>query len=259
MTIWKTLALLGTGTAFLALAACGDEQAATSEPPAPVEQEGTQAAETPDVQEADRLERLREEADRLAGEARERAEQALEDAGPYIDQAAEAAGQIAESVDEIIQRAGDDLERGIEMLEERISEMRGERPVVVGDRDALLLPEDDIEADTSAAARAAQAGVEPAYIGVWADTPGNCGRIDQVPVEMFAVITPSTIRRYESLCNIEAMPLQNGETTLTAACMAEGMEEERQITLQMPSHDELRISYDGMPGGAELVRCHPAE
>ena len=71
--------------------------------------------------------------------------------------------------------------------------------------------------------------------------------------------SPTTIRRYESLCNIEAEPLVDGEVPLTAACMAEGMEEERQINLQMPSYEELRISYDGALGGAELIRCHLPE
>jgi hypothetical protein len=82
------------------------------------------------------------------------------------------------------------------------------------------------------------------YVGVWADTADNCGRIDREYVERFAVITPTTIRHTESVCNFEAVPMEGDEATLAAECVAEGDFEERQITLTMIDFETLRISYD---------------
>jgi hypothetical protein len=260
MTITRTTLTAFAAISLLALAGCGEEQVVVDSSPDPEEPVVQDRAAPAD--EADTLERLRESAEdlaagaeRMAGEARQRAERALEDAGPLIEQAGEIAGRIGESVDEIVRQAGDDLQRAAEMLEERIAEMSGER-VVVEDTDALLSPEDQLNADTRAAARAVQAGIEPAYVGVWADTAGNCGRIDQDYVERFAVITPTTIRHVETLCNFEAQPLEGGSATVPAACIAEGDEEQRMITFSMPSAEELRISHAPEHEGSLFVRCH---
>lgn len=246
------------GTALLILAGCGEDQTVLSDSESPAA-EGTDPGNR---DQPDTMDRVREgagqlaiEAERLAGEARERAERALQDSGPLLEQAGEVADRIGQAVDEIVQRAGEDLQRGVELLEQRIAEISGER-VVVEDTDAALPPEEDLNADTSAAARAVQAGVGPDYVGVWAENAAACARIDQEPVEIFAVITPTTIRRYESVCNFQAGEVRDGTVTVRAQCMAEGDEEQRDITFAMPDFETLRISYDGQPGGAELIRCH---
>lgn len=246
------------GSLLLLLAACGEDQTVVSDSNPPASESG----ESADDGEPDMLDRVREgagtlatEAERFAGEARERAERALEDAGPFLEQAGEIADRIGQSVDAIVRQAAEDLQHGVELLEERIAEMSGDR-VVVEDTDARLAPEEALNADTSAAARAVQAGVGPDYVGVWADMPATCARIDQEPVENFAVITPTTIRRHESVCNFQAGEMQDGATEVAAECMAEDDMEERRITLAMPDFDTLRISYDGQEGAAELIRCH---
>ncbi|MGY6709184.1 MAG: hypothetical protein ACXIVF_12740 [Rhizobiaceae bacterium] len=246
------------GSALLLLAACGEDQPALvdSNPQTPESSEPANDGE-PDV-----MDRVREgagtlatEAERFAGEARERAERALEDAGPFLEQAGEVADRIGQSVDAIVRQAAEDLQYGVELLEERIAEMSGER-VIVEDTEAALPPEEALRADTSAAARAVQAGVGPDYVGVWTDAPATCARIDQQPVENFAVITPTTIRRYESVCNFQAGEIPDGTAEIAAECMGEGEIENRSITLAMPDFDTLRISYDGHEGSAELIRCH---
>src|SRR5690606_37937583 len=104
---------------------------------------------------------------------------------------------------------------------------------------AKLSPPDQLRADTRAAARAHPAGIGPAYVGVWALNAEECGRIDREAVENFAVITPTTIRRSEAVCNFAATNMTDGKATVTASCIAEGEAEERQITFSMPSEDSL--------------------
>jgi len=246
------------GSFLFVLAGCGEDQTIASDP-GPQAPESTNSASD---NQPDTLERVREgagalatEAERIAGEARERAERALEDAGPFLEQAGEIADRIGQSVDVIVRQAAEDLRLGVQMLEERIAEMSGDL-VVVDDTEARLPPEEDLNADTSAAARAVQARVGPDYVGVWADAAATCARIDQEPVETFAVVTPTTIRRHESVCNFEASDMQDGAAVVVAECMAEDEMEERRITLAMPDFDTLRISYDGREGAAELIRCH---
>lgn len=254
----RLIAGVVAGTFLLFLAGCGEDQTIVSDsnPQAPESSEPSNGGE-PDM-----LDRVREgagtlatEAERFAGEARERTERALEDAGPFLEQAGEIADRIGQSVDVIVRQAAEDLQLGVQMLEERIAEMSGDL-VVVDDTEARLPPEADLNADTSAAARAVQARVGPDYVGVWADAAATCGRIDQEPVENFAVITPTTIRRHESVCNFEARDMQDGAAVVVGECMAEGDMEERSITFAMPDFDTLRISYDSQEGAAELIRCH---
>ena len=246
-------------SAMLVLAGCGEDQAVVaSEPDSPA----SRPAETAEQQDRsnDLVEQLREGTEELAAGAQRFAEEAgraLEDPGPILDQASELAGRIGQSVDEIVKQAAENLQRGVEMLEQRIAEMSGE-PVIVEGTDARLAPEPSLNADTSAAARAVQAGVGPDYIGVWTDTAENCGRIDQGYVERFAVITPTTIRHAESVCNFEAKPMEGNEVVLGAECVAEGDFEERRITLTMNGFETLRISYDNH-SGAEFLRCHLPE
>src|SRR5690606_30247604 len=119
------------------------------------------------------------------------------------------------------------------------------------DTTAVLSPAAQLRADTRAAAQAGPAGVGPDYVGVWAGDAASCARIDVEPVELMAVVTPTTIRRYEAVCNFAETPMTDGAATLAASCVAEGDMEERQITLEMPDADMLTID-----GAATLVRCH---
>lgn len=271
MTIAKTLMLAAAGVSLMALAACGEDETATSQaepsPPAQTEPADPDLDQTlDDAEEAagDALSRMREaaeeaasEAGRIAGEARTRAEEALEDAGPTLDRAGEVAGQIGASVGEIIERARGDIERAASELEARIKEATGgdvpDGPV--GDPAALLAAEGELNADTRAAARASMADVGPDYVGAWAENAEGCARIDQEPIELFAVITPTTIRRYESVCNIEPGETVDGTTTVSATCFAEGETEERQITLDTSEPDTLRISQAAGDEGIALTQC----
>jgi hypothetical protein len=259
--------LSAAAVSLLILSGCSEEEPVVdgqAEPPAAAQEERTdEAAETTE----EGLDKLRdaarialEGAGELAEGARKAADQALEDAGPALERAGELAGQFKDSVDGIIAQGAEDLERAARALEEQIEEATGEQiDLAPGDPAAVLAPAEELRADTRAAARARPAGVGPDYVGVWAGDAASCARIDQEAVEIFAVITPSTIRRYESVCNIDAAPLIEGEAVLDASCIAEGMEEERQITLAMSSPDALSIQYGDGRGGAELVRCHLPE
>ena len=255
----RLIAGVFAGSLLLLLAGCGEDQNTVS---GPVSQ-APGSAEPADTEEPTTLDSLREsagelatEAERFAGEARERAERALQDAGPFLEQAGEIADRIGQSVDEIVRQAADNLQVGVQLLEERIAERTTGDLIVVDETEAALAPQEELNADTSAAARAVQARVGPDYVGVWADAPATCGMIDQEPVENFAVITPTTIRRHESVCNFQAEDVQDGAAVVAAECMAEGEMEERNITLAMPDFDTLRISYDGQDGAADLIRCH---
>lgn len=263
--------LAAAGVSLMTLAACGEDETTTSQaqptPPAQTEPANPDFDRILDDAEdaaTDALSRMREaaeeaasEAGRLAGEARTRAEQALEDAGPTLDRAGEVAGQIGASVSEIIERARGDIERAARELETRINEATGgdvpEEPV--GDPAALLAAEGELNADTRAAARASMAGIGPDYVGVWAETAAACARVDQEPIELFAVVTPTTIRRYESVCNIEPGEAVAGATTVSATCFAEGETEERQITLDTSQPDTLRISQAAGEEGIALTQC----
>ncbi|MEO3999030.1 hypothetical protein [Mesorhizobium sp. CAU 1732] len=266
MRIFRTSLLLTAGISMLAIAACGEEETIVSqvEPPANVEEQTTPP---PANDEGEATRKLREGANSLlegAGEltrdARERAERALEDAGPALDRAGEIAGQIGASLNEIARRAMQDFDKGVALLEQRITEATGDREPVTGDPAAVLAPADQLNADTRAAARAGPAGVGPDYVGVWASDAASCAKIDQEPLEIMAVITPTTIRRYESVCNFPATEMTDGKATLAASCVAEGDMEERSIMLDMPTQDTITIGQTGSSGGAEFVRCHlPAE
>ncbi|MHB2264965.1 hypothetical protein [Aliihoeflea sp. PC F10.4] len=264
MNLSRTFLALALGTSLFALSACGEEQSTEATPP-PAQQQDDAGQALDDAGDAagDALTRLRdaagqtaEEAGRLAGEARERAGRAIEDAGPALDRARDIAGQIGQSIEEIAQQARQDLTDAAAALERRIaSETDGPVPdEPIGDPQALLGSEDELQADTRAAARASMAHVGADYVGAWAASAESCARIDREPLEMFAVITPTTMRRYESVCNIDPAETVNGETTVAASCIAEGMEEERQISFDTSEPNVLRISQ-GDNDGIPLVRC----
>lgn len=258
--------LLLAGISLLALAGCGEEQdtaAQTVEPPAAVEPE---AAPTEDGRTDRALRQIGEGADtilqgagELARDARERTERLLEDAGPALDRAGEVAREIGSSLDEIGKQALRDFESGVEKLQRRIEESGTERETTPGDPQAALAPADQLRTDTRAAALAGPAGVGPAYVGVWAGEAPSCGAIDVEPVEMMAVITPTTIRRYESVCNFAETEMSGGSATLAASCIAEGDTEDRQIALSMPDGNTLEIGQPGGGAPARLVRCHLPE
>ncbi len=261
---------------MLALAACSQEEAVVveNEPPATGEPEAPPAtgeADEPATSgDGDRttegMERLREgagailEGGRILGEeAREQARQALEDAGPALDRAGEIFGEIGQSMNEIAGQAVRDLKTAAGLLEQRIAEATGEPEPFTGDPAAILAPADELNADTRAAARAGPAGVGPDYVGVWAASPEACARIDVEAVELFAVITPTTIRRYESVCNFEPGEMTEEGVMLDASCVAEGSMEERSITLGMADPDTLVIGAPDSPVTTELTRCHLPE
>lgn len=257
-----TLLRLMAASSLLALAACSQDDTAAQTPPTTSQaQEEPAIQPTPQQEEAaddirDGASQIGEGLRQLGRDAMERTERALEDAGPMLERAGEVAGQIGSSVEEIVRQAADDLASGARLLEERIRESTQDIDIEPSNPAAILSPADELRADTRAAARALSAGVGPDYIGVWAGDAASCSAIDRETVEMFAVITPSTIRRSESVCNIDAVPLSNGTASMTASCIAEGMEEDRQVTFTMSDRDRLTIAYDGMDGGAEMVRCH---
>lgn len=247
--------------AALLLAACGEEQAADNAPPV---EEGApaQPEPAPDRTE-DAVRELREAGKALTDAAREGAQdlaeqgrEALKDAGPALERAGEIARDIGKSVEEIVKRAREDFDAAVAELEKRIDEAAGTPAAPTGDPNAKLAPPDRLKADTRAAARARPAGIGPDYVGVWAADAASCALIDVQPVELFAVITPTTIRRYESVCNFAAADLSGGEATVTASCIAEGDTEERQIKFAMADENALGISTPGTEGAADLVRCH---
>lgn len=264
MTLRGATVLLA-GISMLALAGCGEEEDTVSQAELPAIEEN----EAPPAEEettGDAVDQLREGAGdilegtrQLSEQARERAEQALEDAGPMLDRAGEIAQEIGASLDEIVQQAMRDFETGVDLLEQRIDEATGEREPVTGDPDAVLAPLDQLRADTRAAARAGPAGVGPDYVGVWAADPASCAQIDQEAVEIFAVITTTTIRRYEAQCNFEPTEMSEGTATLNAECIAEGNVEDREISVEMPTPDTLRLGRPGSNIATDLVRCHLPE
>lgn len=257
MTIWSRLPLIAAGISLLALAACKDEQnvqQGEGSPPA-VEAPQTPPAEDRSDAALDRIGQgaglILDGAGELARDARARTERMLDDAGPALERARGYARELGVVVNEFTERAMREFATGVESLERRIEDADRAREAAAGDPAAVLSSPENLRADTRAAARAAPAGVGPAYVGVWAGDAASCARIDVDPVEMMAVITPTTIRRYEAVCNFAETPLTNGSATLAAACIAEGEMEERRITLAMAQADVLTID-----DAAPLVRCH---
>ncbi len=244
-------------TSALLLVACGEEQAADTAPP--TEQGATEQAQPPTGTAEDVGRELREAGEALREGAQNLAEQgreALKDAGPALDRAGEIAKEIGRSVEEIIKQAQEDFDTAVTELEKRIDESSGAATTPTGDPAAVLAQPDQLNADTRAAARARPSGIGPDYVGVWAADAASCARIDVEAVELFAVITPTTIRRYESVCNFAAADLADGEATVTASCIAEGNTEERQVKFAMDDENSLDISTPGAEGTANLVRCH---
>lgn len=248
----------------LTLAACSDsDETAEKQPPA----QTAPAEPTPEPSPQERVDeagRQLRDAARQAGEAaREGADaliqqgrEALKDAGPMLDRANEIAGQLGQSVQELAERAGRDFDTAVADLEKRLNEAGVQTRPEAGDPAAKLSPPDQLRADTRAAARARPAGIGPAYVGVWALNAEECGRIDREAVENFAVITPTTIRRSEAVCNFAPAEMADGKATVTASCIAEGEAEERQISFSMPSEDSLSISTAPVSIAVQFVRCH---
>lgn len=248
----------------LALAACSDDKSAENQPSAeqaPAEPAPQQPSPQDRVDEAGR--QLRDAA-RQAGEAAregtdaliQQGRDAMKDAGPMLDRAGEIAGQIGQSMQEIAERARRDFDTAVADLERRLNEAGVETRSETGDPAALLSPPDQLRADTRAAARAHPAGIGPDYVGVWALNPEECGRIDREAVSNFAVITPTTIRRSEAVCNFAAADMTDGKATVTASCIAEGEAEDREITFSMPSQDSLSINTAPVSIAVQFVRCH---
>lgn len=249
------------------LAACEDQKAVQA-PPAPTPQaeapkppepvgDGKSATDTA----LEGLNKLREAAEKAVEDAqptidraKQATEQALKDAQPHIDKATEAMKQIGQSVQDIVNKAQEDLKTATEELEKRLNDAQGSPPAPVGNPAATLAASDKLLADTRAAARAGGTSVVPAYVGVWVAKADECAKVDQQPLEMFAVITPTSIRRYESVCNMPETPMSNGAAMVAAECVAEGEMEKRDLVFKMPSPDRLTILFAQGPG-VDLVRC----
>lgn len=263
MTTFRTLLIAGALAASALLAACEDEKAAQAPAPAPPPAAEPQPAPpATDPAEKPAIETAKEGLDKL----RDAANQALKDAQPAIDKAREAAEQalkdaqptidkLGASIGEIVRKAQDDFRKATEDLEKRLNEFNSDRPVVTGDPAAMLSAQDKLRTDTRAAAKAAAAGIGPAYVGVWVGQASDCAKVDQEPLEIVAVITPTTVRRYESVCNMAETPLTNGSATVEAQCVAEGDVETRTLTFSLPSPDRLTLSGAQRPS-SELIRCH---
>lgn len=248
------------GASLMALAACEEEKADTAptDPPADVGEQsgGTQTDDT--------VKKLQDSADQAAeaiqqgaNDLAEKGKAALEDAGPTLDKAKEIAKQVGESVDEIVRKGAADLKLAVDALNERIQESDNEGDPASDDPDTALSPADTLHADTRAAAKAGPAGVGPDYVGVWAGEAADCKRIDQDgSVQLFAVITPTTIRRYAGVCNFEATDMDGTKADIAASCIAEGATEDRDITLSMPDDDRLELSTGPDGAKTEYLRCH---
>lgn len=264
MTKLRTFLMAGALAATALLAACEDEKAAQApappaSPPAAVPPPSTEPAEKPALETAkEGIDKLRDAANQALKDAqptidkaREAAEQALKDAQPTID-------KLGASIGQIVRKAQDDFKQATEELEKRLNELKSDKPVVAGDAAASLSPPEELRADTRAAAKAASASIGPAYVGVWVGQATDCAKVDQEPLEMVAVITPTTIRRSESVCNMAETPLTNGSATVEAQCVAEGEVETRTLTFSLVSPDRLTLSGTEGPG-VDLVRCHLPE
>lgn len=261
MTFARSILLAAAGASLLALAACGEENTSS----APAENPAAEAPAEKRTSTQDALREIQEAVDATgravreeAGKLGERGRQALEDAQPEIDRAGDIASKIGQSLGELADQAIRKFESGVADMERRIDESRKIKSFT-GDPKAVLSPADQLRADSRAAARAQTAGVGPAYVGVWAGDAASCKRIDREPVEMFAVITTTTVRRYEARCNFPAKDMVGSNVVLEASCMAEGNTEERPIAIDMPSPDTLRIGTPDAPGKIDLVRCHLPE
>lgn len=260
MNIARSILLAGAFVSALALVACQDEK--TTEAPVAPAPNTEQPAANPAPAEKPALETAKEGLDKL----RDAANQALKDAQPTIDKARETAEQalkdakptidkLGAAISEIVRNAEDDFRNATEALEKRLNEFNSDRPVVTGDPAATLSAQETLRTDTRAAARAAAAGIGPAYVGVWVGQASDCRKVDQEPLEMIAVITPTTIRRYESVCNMAETPLTDGKATIAAQCVVEGEVETQALTFSLPSPD--RLTLEGAQGATvDLVRCH---
>lgn len=262
MTTFRTFLMAGALSASALLAACEDEKAVQA-PPAPPPAAEAQPSPPPAAQpEKPAIETAKEGLDKL----RDAANQALKDAQPAIEDARKAAEQalkdaqptidkLGASIGEIVKKAQDDFRQATEELEKRLNELQTGTPAPSGDPEATLSAPDKLRTDTRAAAKAAAAGVGPAYVGVWVGQASDCAKVDQEPMEMVAVITPTTIRRYESVCNMAETPLTNGSATVEAQCVAEGEAETRTLTFSLPSPDRLTLTA-AEGSGVDLMRCH---
>lgn len=250
----KSLALAAAGASFLLVAGCSDETPTQGQSQATPEQPGDGPAENAGRRLDEATKTLREEAAKVGEQARDAAQEAIRNAGPLLERAGEAASRLGQSASEILDKAAQDLNTAVEALQDGSVKMRPE----TGDAAAVLAPAADLKADTRAAARAYPAGVGPTFVGVWAADAASCARIDREPLELFAVITPTTLRRYESVCNITAGETTGSTTAIAASCIAEGESEDRAITFTQDAPDRLAIATDGGTS-ASFVRCRLPE
>lgn len=250
--------LLLAGASLVALAGCNKEDSEASrapEPPAAVEPQTPGNDRTDDA-----MRRITEGADaimdgatQLGRDARQRTEQLIEDAGPTLDRLRDMARELGVAVNQITERAVQDFQTGLTLLQQRIDESRTSE-AQTGDPAATLPPVDQLRGDTRLAAQARTAGVGPDYVGVWASDAIACGKVDFEPLTAMAVITPTTIRLPDSVCNFAETPLTDGAATLAASCIADDEMEDIDILLEMPNDNALTVD-----GDTSLIRCRLPE
>ncbi len=249
--IVRSLIIAAAGASMLVLSACSDDSAGQSQTQSSPDQPATGPAESAGRRLDEATRTIREEAAKVGEQARDAAQEAIKNAGPLLEKAGDAASRLGQSASEILDKAARDLNTAVEALNNDTVKVRPDG----GDATAILAPADKLKADTRAAARAYPAGVGPAYVGVWAADAASCARIDQDPLEMFAVITPTTLRRYESVCNITGGETTGTSTAIAASCIAEGESEDRALTFTQDAPDKLSIATDG-GAATPFVRCH---
>ncbi|MGB6117520.1 MAG: hypothetical protein WBF87_04800 [Mesorhizobium sp.] len=186
--------------------------------------------------------------------ARQQADQLLKDAQPQIDQAKEAARQLGQSIDALIQRGQSDLNNAAQKLEQRMRDAGNVAPTPPGDLDASLPAAEKLRADTRAAARAGGTTIAPAYVGVWAASASDCTLVDQSPLDTFAIVTPTSVRQADVVCNMAEPSMTRGVANVSAQCITETDSETRDLTFRMSAPNRLSISTPDAVG-AELVRC----
>lgn len=252
-----TALLFVTGASLLVLAGCNDDSSTASQPPEPpAKVESQPSAPPPKDSTDDALRRITEGADsirqgaeQLARDARQHTDKLIEDAGPALERLRDMAREFGIAANQVTERALRDFQTGITVLQQRVDESRTTAPQT-GDPAALLPPSDQLRADTRIAAKARSAGVGPDYVGVWAVDAAACAQVDLDPQTPIAVVTPTTIRRADSVCNFAETPLTDREAILKATCIADDEMEDIDIQLQMPEDNALELD-----GAAALIRC----
>jgi hypothetical protein len=97
------------------------------------------------------------------------------------------------------------------------------------------------------------------YVGVWAADAAGCRKMDQTTYDLFAVITPTTVRQFEESCTYERQSAQGGTFSFAASCEAEGAKSERTIGITMVNDKSLLLQNIPTRPGTTMIRCRLQE